>query len=151
MKLILLVLSIFTLSITSVPASANNNAADVIVETVTERVFNAVEKHLIKDYYGAAYRERFDSNRGKRKNKEKDGLPPGLAKRDTLPPGLEKQLDKNGALPPGLAKRSLPDDLLARLPQRKGSKRVIVDNDVVLIEEGTNIVLDVLEDILTGN
>ena len=74
--------------------------------------------------------------------------PPGLAKRDKLPPGLAKQLTENGALPPGLEKRSLPEDLLHRLPARKGTKRVIVDDDILLVEEGTEIVLDIIEDIV---
>ena len=33
------------------------------------------------------------------------GLPPGLAKRQSLPPGLAKQLRERGGLPPGLQKR----------------------------------------------
>src|SRR5712692_2463493 len=46
------------------------------------------------------------------------GLPPGLAKRDTLPPGLEKQLRRNGRLPPGLEKKLVPfpPDLERQLP-----------------------------------
>src|SRR5215831_5359969 len=33
------------------------------------------------------------------------GLPPGLAKKESLPPGLQKQLVRNGQLPPGLEKK----------------------------------------------
>jgi hypothetical protein len=36
------------------------------------------------------------------------GLPPGLAKRDSLPPGLARQLRERGRLPPGLQKRLTP-------------------------------------------
>ena len=89
--------------------------------------------------------------RGKHKRKgKKKGLPPGLAKRDKLPPGLQKQLEKNGKLPPGLQKRALPSDLEAKLPpSREGTERVIVNQDVVLIEKATNTVLDVIKGVLT--
>lgn len=84
--------------------------------------------------------------KGKGKGKSK-GLPPGLAKRAELPPGLAKR----DTLPPGLAKRDLPDDLKSNLPPKlDGTKRVVVDRDVVLIEEATGIVLDVIRDVLTG-
>ena len=78
----------------------------------------------------------------------KSGLPPRLAKRDSLPPGLQKQLDRNGRLPPGLDRRALPEDLEKRLPARTDTERVIVDNDVVLIEKGTDLVLDVIRDVV---
>lgn len=76
-----------------------------------------------------------------------DDLPPGLSKRcGDLPPGLQKHLEKNSTLPPGLAKRELPDDLYRRLgPPPKGTGRYIVNEDVVLIEEATGVVLDIIE------
>lgn len=76
--------------------------------------------------------------------KSKGGLPPGLAKKDSLPPGLAKR----AALPPGLAKRDLPSDLESRLPRRTTTERVIVDDDVILIERGTEIVLDIIRDVV---
>jgi hypothetical protein len=79
---------------------------------------------------------------------QKSGLPPGLAKRDRLPPGLQKQLDRNGSLPPGLDRRALPADLENRLPDRADSERVIVGTDVILIEKGTDLVLDVIRDVV---
>ncbi|MBO6781843.1 MAG: hypothetical protein JJ899_00975 [Alphaproteobacteria bacterium] len=72
------------------------------------------------------------------------GMPPGLAKKNGLPPGLAKREQ----LPPGLAKRALPDDLESRLPRRTTTERVIVDDDVILIEKGTEIVLDVIRDVI---
>lgn len=75
-----------------------------------------------------------------RENKKK--MPPGLAKRDHLPPGLAKR----DTLPPGLAKRDLPSDLerrLSRLP--KGYGRKTVGDDIVLIEEATGIIFDILK------
>ncbi|MBT3915897.1 MAG: hypothetical protein HN731_03895 [Rhodospirillaceae bacterium] len=84
------------------------------------------------------------------KKGKKKGLPPGLAKRDKLPPGLQKQLERNGKLPPGLQKRALPSDLEAKLsPPREGTERVIINQDVVLIEKATNTVLDIIKGVLT--
>ena len=77
-----------------------------------------------------------------RKHKKDKGVPPGLAKRDSLPPGLAKR----DTLPPGLAKRELPGDLerrLSRLPS--GYSRKSVGQDVVLIEEATGLVIDILK------
>jgi len=42
----------------------------------------------------------------------------------------------------------LPEDLEKRLPARTDTERVIVDNDVVLIEKGTDLVLDVIRDVV---
>lgn len=77
--------------------------------------------------------------------------------REFCPPGLAKK--NNGCLPPGLAKKyavgeRLPENVLATeisgalrdalgLPPR-GKKYVQVDNDVLLIEEGTRLVLDAI-------
>ncbi len=65
----------------------------------------------------------------------REGLPPGLAKRDSLPPGLQKQLQRNGHLPPGLEKKMRPmpracEVQLPRLPSNYA--RVIVGNYVIL-------------------
>ena len=68
-------------------------------------------------------------------------MPPGLAKRDQLPPGLAKR----DTLPPGLAKRDLPSELERRLSRLPGGySRKSVGSDIVLIEEATGIVLDIL-------
>ena len=74
-------------------------------------------------------------------------MPPGLAKRDRLPPGLAKR-DK---LPPGLAKRNIPPELAKQLGlPAEGTERVIVDNNVLLIETATGVVLDILRDVIAG-
>jgi hypothetical protein len=119
-------------------------------ERIVEKLFTELEKQTIERYYRDRYGKEAD-RKDKKKSKEKKqqkGLPPGLAKRETLPPGLAQQLQRNGRLPPGLDKRDLPDDLSSMLPRRMpGHKRVIVDNDVLLIEEATGLILDILEDI----
>ncbi len=77
------------------------------------------------------------------------GLPPGLAKRGgNLPPGLEKQLRRNGQLPPGLQKKvaPFPPVLEQRLPPVcRGCRRVVVDTWALLIQDATNVVLDIVD------
>ncbi|MFQ5893319.1 MAG: hypothetical protein ACE5H5_03305 [Nitrospinota bacterium] len=112
-------------------------------EEVVRRVFSEIERRIIERYFGK------DENGKKKKGKSKS-LPPGLAKRATLPPGLAKHVQRHGTLPPGLQKRTLPAKLEALLPPgAPGTKRVIVGNDVMLIEKATGLILDVIEDVLT--
>jgi hypothetical protein len=78
------------------------------------------------------------------------GLPPGLANREQLPPGLQKQLAKNGKLPPGLEKKiqPLPHDLEIRLPRLPdGRKRIFIAGNVIILDERTSLVIDILHDI----
>lgn len=113
-------------------------------------VFTEVEKQLISGYFGKHPGEVGDEvdEQGNGHGKSKS-LPPGLAKREHLPPGLEKHLEKNGTLPPGLAKRNLPPGLETELPPpHPGTVRVIVNDDVVLLQQATGVILDVLENVL---
>tara|TARA_R110002124_G_scaffold60097_5_gene165071 strand:- start:909 stop:1403 length:495 start_codon:yes stop_codon:yes gene_type:complete len=123
--------------------------AENTTEAVLERVFTEAEKVLIGDYYKSRRStdsEKHGKGNGKGKKNGKS-MPPGLAKKDKLPPGLAMQLEKNGKLPPGLEKRDLPDDLESRLPLRKGLKRILAGDNVVLVDTATDIILDVLEGI----
>jgi hypothetical protein len=75
------------------------------------------------------------------------GLPPGLAKRETLPPGLQRQLVRNGQLPPGLQKKIQPlppalEVVLAPLPE--GRKRVFISGSVILLDQRKNLILDMV-------
>jgi hypothetical protein len=96
------------------------------------------ERRIIENYY--------------RSGGPSKGLPPGLAKRGgKLPPGLQKHIEKNGTLPPGLQKRlePLPKDLEARLPRLPASwERVILDRDVILVDQRSNRILDILENVI---
>jgi hypothetical protein len=96
------------------------------------------ERRIIENYYRSGGPSR--------------GLPPGLAKRGgKLPPGLQKHLDKNGTLPPGLQKRlePLPQDLDSRLPTLPENwERVVLGNDVILLDRRTNRILDIIENII---
>ena len=150
-KIIIITIAICLISPWAFPSAV---VASPKNETILETVFSELERHVIEDYYrnkyGKSLKEgkRKAKGKGKGKKNKQKGLPPGLAKRDTLPPGLAKQLQKNGRLPPGLEKRDLPSGLRSTLPRRlPGQKRVVVDNDILLIEEATGLILDILEDI----
>lgn len=91
--------------------------------------FRDAEVRLIQDYYrpGGGH------------------LPPGLAKKGSLPPGLERQLKRKGKLPPGLESHleDFPTELARQLPPpTSGCRRAIVGNSVLLLEESTQLVLD---------
>lgn len=137
-------------------------AATSTGDRIEDSVFSEVERQIMERYFHEERHERSeDGDRdedGSRKHGKKDkkgkgskggkqGLPPGLAKRDSLPPGLAKR----ETLPPGLEKRALPEDLERRLPPpRKGTERLLVEGAAVLVEKATGKVLDILEDAIDG-
>jgi Ni/Co efflux regulator RcnB len=127
-----------------VPAqSAAATKGQDATERVLQRVFSEAEKAVIEEYFGNKHDPKY--KRDDKHKKDKRGLPPGLAKKDKLPPGLQMQLEKNGRLPPGLVRNDLPKRLQDKLyAPKKGTKRVIVGDDVVLFDTATDIVLDVL-------
>jgi hypothetical protein len=61
---------------------------------------------------------------------DREGLPPGLAKRQSLPPGLRKQVRERGHLPPGLEKRYY--------------RRYYSGRDLVIVDTRTNRVVRVI-------
>ena len=132
-------------------AMAGTTAGNIASQDIVTGIISEIERRIIGRYYqGDDYDDSgqgHDKKKGKGKNK---GLPPGLAKRDQLPPGLAMQLDERGALPPGLAKRDLPTDLESGLPRRIGERFYIVDDDVVLVERATGVVLDIIGNIVRG-
>jgi hypothetical protein len=85
-------------------------------------------------------------------SKHGSGLPPGLAKRNgDLPPGLEKQLRRNGTLPPGLQKKlqPCPIEISRQLPPLPPDyQRSIIGANIVLFNVKTNIVVDVMMDVV---
>ncbi len=116
-------------------------------ERVVERVFSEAERAIIEEFFTAGKTKSDDKKSGR--GKDKKGLPPGLAKKDRLPPGLEKQLQKNGKLPPGLVRNDLPLSLQNKLyPPRVGTRRYLVGRDVVLIDTKTDIILDIIRDVV---
>lgn len=144
----------------STPPSQGSTAERVLGD-MADIVFKEAEKRIIEEYYDkvpGAKADDDDDSKGSKKEKHKNegakdkgrgkGLPPGLAKRDQLPPGLAK---RGNRLPPGLMKGDLPPDLEDRLGKApKNTERVIVDDDVVLVQKGTELILDVLEGVIRG-
>lgn len=73
----------------------------------------------------------------------------GKGKHKGLPPGIEKNLARGKPLPPGIAKRYLPDGLIKALPAPpRGYERIIVDGKVLLVEIATQVIHDILMDVV---
>ena len=160
MTLLRTVLIASALALVAQPAAATHESRVRIVQSqqgsVADIVFSEMERRIIEEYFGQNVvdddddygkgKGKYKKHKGKGKGKSKQ-MPPGLAKRNQLPPGLAKR----DRLPPGLAKRDIPPDLAYRLGiPDQGTERVIVDNNVVLVETATGVVLDILQDVLTG-
>jgi len=116
-----------------VAASSPGEAAEIS--------FSLKEKSIIASFYGG---DGGGGGQGQGKGKGKKNKGKGVGSQG-LPPGLAKK----GKLPPGIAKRQLPNTLAAQLPPPPaGFERVIVDNDILLINIATQVVHDVLTDML---
>ncbi len=93
-------------------------------------IFGSLERDLIRNFLGGPAGKKFKAKKFKHKS---------------LPPGLAKQLHRNGILPPGLRRNYLPPGLTSRLPGLPpGHARVLVGNDVLLIQQATGLILDIL-------
>ena len=125
-------------------AAASKPAAAPVYEIAQSNGFSEQERRVILDVLDAVDRNiGDDENRGKGGKSKDNGNG-----QDGLPPGIAMKLERGGTLPPGIAKRDLPADLQSRLPYRSDAIRQIVGNDVVLIEKGTDIILDVIRDVV---
>jgi len=67
---------------------------------------------------------------------------------EALPPGIRKRLARGKPLPPGIAKRFLPGDLRSRFEIPRGYEIIEAGLDVLLVEVATNVVHDVLMDVV---
>ena len=106
---------------------------------VTGLLITAAERQIFEQYYGGAPLEESGGSKAKGQGKAKGNK--------ALPQGIAMKLQPGGNLPPGIAKRDLPGDLAGRLPTRPaGQDYAIVNNDVVLIEAATGLILDILAD-----
>ena len=95
--------------------------------------FSAQEVEIITRYYHSLTAA--DEPRGRGANR--------------LPRGIAKNLARGKPLPPGLAKRNLPNSLVVQLPPPPaGYERVVVAGKILLIETATQVVHDVLTDVL---
>lgn len=121
-------------------------------EDLVAVIFTEVERRIIEEFFGKDVGQQTkDKGKDKPDKGKAQEMPPGLAQMDQLPPGLQRHLEKYGTLPPGLEKRRLPGDLESLLPRaRPGTERVIVDDDVFLIQKATGLVLDILLDVIKG-
>ena len=73
----------------------------------------------------------------------------GKGKEKGLPPGIAKNLARGKPLPPGIAKQHLPDGLVHALPAPpRGYERLIIDGRVLLVEIATQVIHDILTDIV---
>jgi len=114
-----------------VAASATASASQI----AGQMKFSDLEIAAIRAYY----RDQGTPANDRRKGKQSKSLPPGIA----------KNLQRGKSLPPGIAKQVLPSRLTQVLPPvPKGFERVVVDGKVLLVEIATQVVHDILEDIL---
>ena len=67
---------------------------------------------------------------------------------EALPPGIRRRLERGKPLPPGIAKKNAPPELQSRLELPAGYEIMEVGLDVLLVEVATNIIHDVLMDIV---
>jgi hypothetical protein len=65
-----------------------------------------------------------------------------------LPPGIRRNLARGKGLPPGIAKKVAPPELVTLIHLPAGYEVVEVGLDVLLVEIATNIVHDVLMDVI---
>ena len=146
MRILLILTFLFAVSAPPVQAQTTD---------VIGQVFSAVEKKIIEDFFGEQAADAISGTKKDKKDKKDKGKKNKNAKdkgkSGELPPGLAKHIEKHGKLPPGLDKKELPPGLAKRLGStRSGLERLIVGDDVVLVEQATGVVLDIIKDIVTG-
>jgi hypothetical protein len=108
-------------------SAGNASARDIHV------VISPEEIRIIREYY----------------TRESQEQPKARAQSGGLPPGIAKNLARGKPLPPGIAKRALPDGLERQLPPPpKGYERVVLDGRVLLVEIATQVIHDVLTDLI---
>ena len=116
---------------TMLALAAPTTAGEVGIQVV----FTDGEASTIRAYY----RDHGAPQMGKKKGRK--GLPPGIA----------KNLERGKPLPPGIAKQVLPTGLIDLLPPPPhGFERVVLSGKVLLVEIATQVIHDVLEDVILG-
>ncbi len=128
MKRLIIAISI---GILSIPGLQLATAADVRVSVT----FSDAEIRTIRDWYHDH-------------ESLKDGKS-GKGKDNRLPPGIAKNLTRGKSLPPGIAKQHFPDGLRQDLPAPPGGyERIIVGGKILLVETATQVIHDVLMDVI---
>jgi hypothetical protein len=64
-----------------------------------------------------------------------------------LPPGIRRNLARGKPLPPGLARKAVPGSMLGSLPVIGGHEWQIAGRDLVLVSQGTQLVVDILNNV----
>lgn len=96
--------------------------------------FSSDEVRIIRAYY---------------ENRQASSKPGKKKGRGGLPPGIARNLARGKPLPPGIAKQILPGALIGRLPPvHDGYERIIVDGKVLLVEVATQVVRDILTEVI---
>lgn len=125
------------------PAPAQPAAEEKAPEHVTARALTEDEREIIRHYYAA--------RGGSIESLMQETMPPSLARRTgvmTPDAASEGRMLSPAGIPGG--PRRLPADLELQLPARGPEfVRLIVGNDVVLVDSVTNEVLDALRDVVT--
>ncbi len=112
------------------------NSAEIGVEVV----FSDGELATIRAYYqNASTKPAHSGGMGM-------GMGGGLS---ALPPGIAKNLTRGKPMPPGIAKQVLPTALQSLLPPAPdGYERIIVAGKILLVAIATQVIVDVITDIL---
>ena len=114
----------------------------VAAEVGVQVVFSDGEASIIRAYY----RDHAAPQNGKG-----NGMGMGKAGK-SLPPGIARNLQRGKPLPPGIAKQVLPTGLIHLLPPPPhGFERVILAGKILLVEVATQVIHDVLEDVILGH
>jgi hypothetical protein len=104
-------------------------------ERVAHATFTVAEREIIRQYF-EQHREHY---KPRSRGRGRDG---------GLPPGIARNLARGKPLPPGIA-RQFPDRLASELPPSPdGFERIYIDDRVLLVEIGTQLVHDILSDLL---
>jgi len=123
--------------VTTPGGSPTVDSGAVVVESEDFRaaiVFGDNDRREIRHYYKSKYKSK--------------ALPPGLTKKHELHPGLRNHIQKYRELPPGIEGKKLPMDLERILrPIPEGNVRIRIGGDILLVNERTRYILDVMFDV----
>jgi Ni/Co efflux regulator RcnB len=101
-------------------------------------VLSELERKIIDEYYRLKHRMT-----GTEPTSQPGAEPP--RRTGALTRSVHKDPEAGAPLPPGTRRDPLPDDLRAKLPPPSpGTDRLLVGNDVVLVDRQTSVVLDLM-------
>ena len=151
-KFIHYVITVFLLCGTGL-SMANEPTTNAATAGTGVEGFTALERGLINRYFDGETeplgRSGIVFNKVTLEKKKEQAFPGGMPQK-ALPPDLAAQLQRNNTFPSGLSRRALPAMLEKQLPPvPAGYERSQLDDlTVVLIETGTQRVVDMITDIV---